>query len=401
MNRGSLIGKMKYLQKVNLNVLRKNPNTDLSFKMSKMERSSPFTIIPEKIYTDFNRKSFKRHTLLFPINIPVYYRRITSPKEYFRHIREQPLIANYAHLTGNQLLITLLRFSELDSQELSEIFFHLSVNQESKNLDLENNKIVKEATEHIISTMDGWTIEPLTKTVFSMFILGFKNEALWKKMRYIFINKIYAYEHISSTYFAEMFIMFFDIYKNDLLESERELLKEQLPRYLKKMRPDLYVKMFEMVLDLNLLTSYKEYMFERHFFMAFWKHSNLFGLDEAARILKGLRKLEYYQQDIEFYEKDFIPVIMKKAEFSNDNKALHSLYSELEMHLEFGINKNMIEDNLAMISQRLLYIEKKMKIIDQTDFIEIVKSDLKKFRRRKLEEMKVKTTSNEAQVIVN
>lgn len=368
------------LQRTNLNILKKNRNVDLNFRLNASDRSNPHTIIPQKIYTDFDRKNYKRHTLSFPIKVPVWYRKVPAHKDYTRFIRDQPLVANYAHMTGNQLLLTLLRYTELDQQELSEVFFNLSVNPETKNLRLEKNKIVEAATNHIIKESTAWKMGPLTRTLFSMYVMGFKDEKLWGKVRPNFIQKIYAYEHISSTFFAEMFIMFFDKFKDTITESEKGLLVEQLPRYLYKMTPELYVKMFEMTLELGVLTSHKEYLFERHFFMAFWKLPGRWNLSEATKILKGLRRLEYFNVDKEFYEVEFLPVIMKKVIYSTDNKELNDLYIEVEELKMCGINENVLDGFLNKISQRLLFVEKKLAIIGQTEFISVVRSDLAKFR---------------------
>ena len=388
--------KFRFIFKPNLNIFKKNENVDLKFRIGKKEFNTPRSILPEKVYEDFNRSQFKRHKITFPIQLPVVKMRISNIKEYNKFMRVKPNQANYSHLTGNQILLTLLRYKEMDEQELSEAFLCLSNLPESKELALEDNPIIKNATEHIVNIFTTWKMDSFTKVVFSMYKLNFKNERIWKRAQPNFRLKVYAFENISSTYFAQFFILMIEKYENLMNNEEKTFLIEQLPRYLKKMHPDLYVKMFEYAYRLKGFTNSEDYIFKRHFFMIFWKETARFDIPELTKILVVLRQMQFWETDLDFYEKEFIPQAMKKVVYSEDNKALHEFAEELATLKGTRINEDFIESQIAKIEERLVFVEKKLGLINKTEFIEIIRSDLAKYRDMKLEEKKVKKAKEKA-----
>lgn len=381
---------MKYMQRTNLKIFKRESNEGINFKLTRIDRNNPFTIIPQKIYTDFNRKSFKRHTIKFPIKIPIWYQPIYAPREVERTIRELPKHVNYAHLTGNQLLLTLLRYDELNQEEFSEVFFNLVRKPESKNLNLEENELVKPAIEHFLRTVDGWTVDYATKTIWAFYELGFKDERIWTKARFLFNSKIYAFEDISSTHFAHLFIIFWDKYKADMTANEREMLIDQLPRYLKKMNPQSIIKMFEIVVDNGIITNRSDYLYDRHFFMILWKTPAIFGVDGFRRALALLKRLKVVSEDMPFVVDEFLPTIKKLLPDCVNNEELNQLIEEVEDLANYGVDSKVVDDYSKMIFQRLTYVETKLKLLNETEFIEIVKADLRQFKEKKLAELAAK-----------
>jgi hypothetical protein len=378
--------KIKLMQRTNLKIFKRESNEGMNFKLTRIDRNNPFTIIPQKIFNDFERKSFKRHTIKFPIKIPTWYLPIYAPREVERRIKELPKHVNYAHLTGNQLLLTLLRYDELSAEELSEMFLSLSRKPESKDLNLEQNDLVKPTIDHFLRTVDGWTMDHVNKTIWAMYEMGFKDERIWKKARFLFNTKIYAFEDISSTHFAHMFIIFWDLYKADMTTEEREMLIDQLPRYLKKMNPSNIIKMFEIVVDNGIITNRQDYLYDRHFFMMLWKTPSIFGVNGFRRALALLKRLNVVTEDRPFVVDELLPTIKKLLPECTDNQELNRLIDEVEDLTNYGVDSKVAEDYSKMIFQRLTYVETKLKLLNQTEFIEIVKADLREYREKKLAE---------------
>ncbi len=100
----------KPVQKTNLNIFKKRLNQDLKLKVTDRDKITPFTIQPEKLYNDFNRDEYKRNRLKFPLNVPVYYRKIYRPNEYLRTKKPYRHEKNFAVYTGNELLLSLNQF---------------------------------------------------------------------------------------------------------------------------------------------------------------------------------------------------------------------------------------------------------------------------------------------------
>ncbi len=394
--------KMKTIQFMNLKIFKRQDNRDMSFKLTAMEKNNPFTIIPTKVYQDFDRKNFKRHTIKFPIVIPVWQRTVYAPKEAERAIRQLPNEVNYSYLTGNQLLLTLLKYDDLTSEEFSEVFFNLARKQNAKALQLENNELVKPAIAHFIKNVDMWTVDHATRTIFALYELGFEDQALWSKARKLFMDKKFAFEKISSTYFSQMYIIFWDKFKEDMTSEEREYLVDQLPRYLKKMKPEFVIKMFEIAVEHQLITSRTDYLFDRHFFMILWKRPGMLGLNGFRRAIACIKKLRVVTEDQDFVVNEMLPVVEKLIVRSTDNNELNELIKELDGLADYGVDSSVVEKYSGMAFQRLMFIETKLKVLKQTEFIEIVKSDLKKFRIQKLQALQkksLKLTADESKPI--
>lgn len=383
--KASLVTKTyRKVQRTNPNIFIKNSNQDMKFELKPVDFNDPTSIIPSKLYNDFNRTQFQRHTLSFPIKVPTWYKKVPSTKQVARETRVMPVNPNYAHLTGNQLLLTLLRYEELTPLELSEVFSSLARHPDSLSLQLEQNEIVHRALQKISNEMSTWKLDELTRTLYCLFLLNFKDEQLWQRARKNWMDKIYGFSKVVSTNFAQMFIIMFEKFGDSMTSGERELLLAQLPRYLQKMTPPMFVKMFEICMGLGIIKSPTDYLFEYHFFMVFWKHPGRFTLSESAKIIVELNKLEYYNEDKAFYEREFLPMVMRRVTGCNDNKELATILEAIEPLKNYGIDEAIIGDWVARIQARLLYVERKLKLVDRSQFIDIVRDDLRKYRERAL-----------------
>jgi hypothetical protein len=385
--RSTIVGKRwRLVQRTNPNIFKKNSNQDLKFEMHATDFNEPFSIIPSKLYNDFDRTAFKRHTLSFPIKVPTWYKKVPINKELAREKREVPVTPNYAHLTGNQLLLTLLRFDELGPTELSEVYENLSRHPDALGLQLEHNEIVQKVTQLISQKISTWKLDDLTRTLYAMFLLGFKDQQLWDRARKNWMDKIYGFAKHPSINFAQMFIIMFEKFGESMTPEERALLIAQLPRYLHKMNSSMIVKMFEICMGLGVIKSHTDYLFEFHFFMLFWKHPGKFSLTEAAKIIEELGKMEYFNEDKAFYEREFLPMVMRKVTGNNDNKELATFLDVIEPLKNYGIDEGLIGDWVARIQARLLYVERKLKLVDRSQFVDIIRDDLRQYREKALQE---------------
>ena len=52
-----------------------------------------------------------------------------------------------------------------------------------------------------------------------------------------------------------------------------------------KMNAHLITELFEICIEKGIVKSHTDYLFERHFFMAFWKKYNMFGIETFPRVL--------------------------------------------------------------------------------------------------------------------
>lgn len=380
----------KLIQRTNPNIFLKNPNTDKKFGLTPEDYNDPHSIIPSKLYNDFNRGDYQRHTLTFPIKVPTWYKVRRVESQIARREPVRPNVPNYAHLTGNQLLLSLLRYEELDPQELSEIFFQLSMHPDARDLNLEANRIIQPVIGWVAKHMSTWTLDHLMKTLYSMFRLGFNDIELWSRARKNLMDKIYGFINYSTTCYAQLFVIMFDKFGDIMTPAERELLVTQLPRYLHKMHHTDIARMFTLCMNLGVIKSNTDYLFEYHFMMIFWKFPGQFSLTEAADILEGLNKLQHFNDDKKFYEVEFIPRIMKKMILNNNNKELARFLEVIEPLKYYGIDEQLINDWCARIQARLMYVERKLHLVDKSQFVDIVRDDLRRFREKTLAEKEAK-----------
>ena len=85
-------------------------NKDLTFGIPKTERNSPFTIIPNSLYNDFDRSAYVRHKLTFPIKVPLKKRKFEVTNEHERYAPMPLDIPDYNVNSGNEILLSLREF---------------------------------------------------------------------------------------------------------------------------------------------------------------------------------------------------------------------------------------------------------------------------------------------------
>lgn len=168
----------KYKKFYDLRGLRRNLNRDLDFTVDSKQIINPFTIIPEKVYSNFSRDLYVRNQIVFPLTIPVHYKKVYMPKDYFRSVKETPSEPNFAVFTGNQLLYSISLFRDYSLDELIQMFVQLSKKPQADQLNLQNNELLTEAVDHLVKIHTTLRIDQMCEIFHSLYRLGFKRDIL-------------------------------------------------------------------------------------------------------------------------------------------------------------------------------------------------------------------------------
>lgn len=378
-----ILDKSKYykqIQKANIKLFKRNRNSDFKFTVHPLTKKSPLTLIPEPLYKDFERDKYKRHKIKFPINVPIYYRNVLVPKEYKRYRPVKRTQFNYGHCSGNQILLSLMNYKEYLREELLEMFFQLTNKKNVINLNLEENKIVSESFKFMFDRLEEMTVKEVFHLFRSIYKLNFKREGVYEKIKRIVMSKIYNFELTNTPNDLAFFIIKIDK-KVGFTSEETELLLEQIPRYLKEMTPENVLTIFELLLKKSIIKDPLDYLFEYHFFMYFWKKVTNFSLSQLTRIIKGLRQINYFKKDNEYIIDDLIPALINSVKIADSVLDIEEAMSEIEGFIGEGVDHLELDDVREEFQKRINFIEKKMKVVSESNIIFMVKKDIKEFAR--------------------
>lgn len=367
---------------VKLNIFKDNANSNFKFYIPLKERNTPKTVLPEKIYNDFNRESYKRHNIKFPIYIPNSFRPVLTRKDPSKYTRVKPSEINYAIYTGNEILLSLKDFNSYTKDENLEALYQLSKKPKASELDLENHEYVAPVIQSFRKHLSQMTMKHLIKFIRVAKGLNLKSEELWEKVKEIGFNKIYAFEKLPSTYFAEFLITVVNM--GTMTDGEKELLFDQLGRHLPDMHPDSITDTFEVMINKGHITSTSDHLFERHYMRHFWKTPKKFRPNHFIKILKGLKKLNYVQEDEEFFVYEFLPFMKRHVIVSDKLDELSALLIEVSELRDYGLADEDVKQSENFILERLAFLEQNNDLLKKTEFVEIVKSDLKEYKRLKM-----------------
>lgn len=375
-------GFIQIARRIKLNILTENRNADFKFKVAPKEHNTPHTIMPEKIYTDFNRETYKRHTLKFPIYLPITFRPILTRKDPSKYARVKPSVPNYAVYTGNEILLSMKDFSTFTNDELLELVYQLSLKKGAGQLNLEVHEYVAPVLEVFRKRLPQMKMQDIIKFVKAAKGLALKSEELWGRIKQVCFDKIYAFEKLPSTYFAEFFMTVMNM--DNLIEKEKELLFDQLGRHLPDMHPDAITDTFELMLNKGHINSPSDHLFERHYLRHFWKSPKKFSCRHYIKILRGLKALNYVREDEEFFVYEFMPHMKSFIIISDKIDELSALLVEVSEMRDYGLPDAETRGFENLILERLAFLEQKIDLVKKTEFVEIVRSDLAEYRRLKV-----------------
>ena len=382
--------------------LLKSPNVEFKSVVINKEKNTPFTLINNYQYRDFDREKYIRNKINFPINIPIKYRTTFDVKQFKKDIKQsKPYVdgkgrPNLAAATGNQLLVSLHNEKMYSTPEVIEMLYRLSVNKEIGHVKLQGNELLSNVIERFYKTCDFIKVEEIFEVLIYMNRIGIKDENLYMKLCKNLLVKYFMFGKFPADYFGQYFLIaekinFFEAIGDP---SKKELMISQFGRYITKMSPDVFTDLFIYCIDNNLIKSFLDPLFQSHFLMIIWKKPAWLGIKNYYRVLKGLLEFEYIKEDNEMIIEDFLPAIQKIIYKSEDVETMNKLISMLDQLTEEGVSSDVIFEYQELLYSRVLFCETKLKQIKASEFFKIVETDLKYYKmtvedriRRKNEKM--------------
>ena len=129
--------------------------------------------------------------------------------------------------------------------------------------------------------------------------------------QYHIFGKYENFDNYSSDYLGKALIACMN--NCVITEAQLEIMKQQVPRKIKEMKPEYALDIFEKFLDLEIVTKPLDYLVEYHFFMHIWKQIGTYNLDQILKSVELLERIEFTAFDSEFYENTLFPEMISKA----------------------------------------------------------------------------------------
>lgn len=381
---------------VNTNILRKGRNMLFKSVLAPFQKNEPFHVINEYQYRDFHRNKYIRNRMLFPINIPTYFKVSFNYKAYKRDVRKRrPLIdlsgrPNWAVASGNQFLLSLNQIEKYSVPEIIEILYRLSIHPEIKNVDLPNNDLMKKVPGHIQKIYSGLKFKPLLQIFIYMHGIGYRNEIVMAKLAKNLLSKLVNFNDDEKLYPA-MYGKFFFIcmeaeWPERLGQPEmHDKLIEQIPKYLDKMPEDLISDLFEYCIDKEIITTNRDHLFDMHFLQHVWKRPFFFKPKSFLKNIECLIKMDYIEEDPELLEEELLPHVGKIIHNCEDVELMHKMIKTVDNLIDHGVSITSITETKDVIFRRILFVETKLKTIKNSDFGQIVSNDLKYYKMLQME----------------
>ena len=273
-----------------------------------------------------------------------------------------------------------MNYKDYLREELLEMFFQLTNKKNATSLNLEENKIVEESFKFLFDDLEKMNIKEIMSLFKSIYKLNYKSKEVYEKFRNIVMSKIYSFEMAKIPNDFAFFILKIDE-KVGFNQEETELLLDQIPRYLKEMNGTSVINLFELMLEKEYIQDPLDYLFEYHFFMYFWKKITNFSLHEMTRIIIGLKKMDYLKQDNEYILDDLLPALFDAVKTVNKSEDVEEALIEVENLVDDGIDHLDLSYVKEEFKKRINFIDKKLKLINESNIINMVKTDIQEFRK--------------------
>ena len=382
----SKLGKLKN----NIKTLKNNPNTDFRSIVPVVERNSPFSLIHDHIYRDFDRHKYKRNRIMFPINIPIKFRPFFNKKLYREQIRKsRPYVdgkgrPNLAISTGNQLLLSLYNESDYTTQELLEMLYRLVVHPELASVDLSINPLLQNVQKRIYSDIPNIKFEEVCEYFEYLEKLNMLTDELLIRILNNQINKYYKFKDVHPDHCGRLFRFCETKNVYDKLQNpdSRDLLIGQLPRYVRKFSSAVFCDMFEICIDNHIITSYEDYLFDRHFLNSVWKKPLWFGIDGYCRIFKCFIKIDYVNEDLDLIVNDCFSAVRKLMYKCEDVDSMNLMIKTLDELGHNGVPIEHISDLKYYLFERVLFVETRLKQIKTTEFSSLMMDEIEYYKMR-------------------
>lgn len=372
-------------------ILRKGANVIFKSVLAPFEANDPFHVINEYQYRDFHRNKYVRNRMLFPLNIPTHFRINFNHKLYKRDVRKKRALLNIAGrpnwgiASGNQLLLSLNQVEKYGEEELIEILYRLSIHPEIGQVDLPNNDLLRKLPSHVEKMHSGLKFKPLLQIFLYMSGMGYRDQPVMGKLAKNLLSKLIKFNDADKLYpgwYAEFFLICMRCEWPERLglPEMRDVLIEQVPRYLSKMPENMVSLLFEYCVEEGIIATNRDHLFDAHFLQHIWKRPYFFKPESYLRNFDCLIKLDYILEDPELMEEELLPHLGKTFHNCEDVGLMHRMLKTVDQLLEFNVAVGSVTDAKDMLFRRILFVETKLKMVKNSDFAAIVNNDLKYYK---------------------
>lgn len=341
-------------------------------KTSRINRIKKFLRDPRyKRIVKMKIPNLKDPAVVFPIVIPLKSKFVYRPKKSKLRLPEHDYI-NFKVMTGNEILLNLSNVEHLRPSEFASALLELGKRDGASEVDWNNHEWIQKCVGVATKYLSQYDARVVSSLLYAFHRLGVKDELLWSTFARESSKTVHK---IRPKGFGATFICF--TAESDRCTREyKERLASLLPVHLRRMNPTLFTRCFELAIKDKLMT---EYLFDDHFFWVIWKKSTWLGGQNYPKIIRGL--IEYgYKDDLEFWNKDFLPTIEKIADKLTANQA-EAIIESLQF-AEQHIPELRAQEYIDLLNQRVVFCKTTLVKIENSKFWNVVKNDIEYFREK-------------------
>jgi len=239
-------------------------------------------------------------------------------------------------------------------------------------IDWNNHEWIQKCVQVATKNLSQYDARVVSSLLYAFHRLGVKDELLWSTFARESGKTVHK---IRPKGLGATFICFTS--EPDRCTREyKERLAGLLPIHLRRMNPVLFTRCFELAVKEKLMT---DYLFDDHFFWVIWKKSTWLGGQNYPKIIRGL--IEYgYKDDLDFWNKDFLPTIEKILDKLSATQA-EAIIESLRYAQEH-IPELRARQYIDLLNQRIVFCKTTLVKIENSKFWNVVKNDIEYFREK-------------------
>lgn len=341
-------------------------------KLDKAERIKRYMADPRfRRVARLKLPDFKDPNLTFPVTIPIRYRFFYKGMKHPPRLPEHDFI-NFKNMSGNEILLNLQNVEYLRPSEFASALLELSKRPSPNDVDWSKHEWITHCAEIATKNLAQYPARVVSTLMLAFHRLKVNEPLLWSTLARESAKTVHK---IQGKGLAATFVCF--ISEPDRCTREyKERLASLLPIRLKNMNPSMVTTCFELAIKENLMS---DYLFDANFFVMIWRKNTWFGASNYPRLIDAL--VGYgYTEDLDFWNKDFIPSIsrlLERMSAENAEKIIESLRKAKKI-----IPKLNIDAAVESLKARIVFANTTLKQVENNKFWNIVKNDIEYYREK-------------------
>lgn len=327
--------------------------------------------------TKLVKYDYKAKDLVFPINVPLKFKTVYSPKKnYLRTPKGQDFLP-FQRMSGNEILLNMQNLDHFRNEEVMSCLDHLIRVPGATEIDWNNHELFQKLIHRVTKCFSQFKSEQIGEFLRIFKKLGIKHEPFWNLVESRFME---MHPSLKGRHFAAFFLHLMET--ESVPDSMKVELCKLLPRELGRFNQEDLAKAFTLVIKYDLLS---DHLWHNHFHILFWRRTLWLGLKSMAEIIDGMVKIDYLQE-VEWWNQSFLPAIDYFVDKLTEPKTADQLIESLK-NLEAAQPEIEVKSYIKKLNDRVHYLNTQHVVYQNAQFYKMVLADLEYFKQKQLAEL--------------